>query len=391
MWQDFAHNIQSMLIGLRNALSFVPPWAISPIILVGSVAVAWLIHAAILVSVRRLFQGRRPYLRTILRATKNPTRLALLLVALAIALPTAPLGADTKSILVRAIALATICMLGWIALTVVHIGADLYLLKFRIDVEDNLLARKHITQIRVLMRAIDTVIVLVTLGFALMTFQEVRQYGVSLFASAGAAGVIFGLAAQPLLSNMIAGIQIAVTQPIRLEDAVTVQNEYGWIEEINATYVVIRLWDLRRLIVPLNFFIQQPFYNWTRQAAANLGTVLLYLDYTAPIDLIREKANEIVAKSEQGSGKVINVQVTNASAQAIEVRVLLSADNAANTSNLCAEVREKLIGFLQREYPQAFPRQRSETFEMPPRQYNNEAPPLSPTTARAENSPPPAR
>ncbi|MGB7077614.1 MAG: mechanosensitive ion channel family protein, partial [Xanthobacteraceae bacterium] len=353
----------------------------SLIILAGAVVAAWLIHAAILASLNRLFHGRRPYLQTILRATKNPTRLALLLVSLALALPTAPLGPDTKSLLVRMLALTTICLLGWIALTVVHIGADLYLLKFRIDVEDNLLARKHITQVRVLMRAIDTVIVLVTVGFALMTFAAVRQYGVSLFASAGAAGVVFGLAAQPVLSNMIAGVQIAVTQPIRLEDAVTVQNEYGWIEEINATYVVIRLWDLRRLIVPLNFFIQQPFYNWTRHAAANMGYVLLYLDYAAPIERVREKAKEIVAGSKQGSGKVINVQVTNASAQAIEVRVLLSADNAANTSNLCAEVREKLIDFLQREHPEAMPRKRNEILEMPPRKDGKGVPPFGATTA----------
>lgn len=360
----------------------MPPWAVSLIILAGALAVAWLIHAAILGLLRRFFQERRPYLRTILRATKNPTRFALLLIALAIALPTAPLEPDTKSLLVRALALATICTLGWIALTIVHIGADLYLLNFRIDVEDNLLARKHITQVRVLMRALDTIIVLVTLGFALMTFEAVRQYGVSLFASAGAAGVIFGLAAQPVLSNMIAGIQIAVTQPIRLEDAVTVQNEYGWIEEINATYVVVRLWDLRRLIVPLNFFIQQPFYNWTRQAAANMGYVLLYLDYSAPIDRIRVKANEIVAKSEQWSGKVVNVQVTNASAQAIEVRVLLSADNAANTSNLCAEVREKLIGFLQREHPEALPRQRNEILDMLPRKDGGAAPAFRDTAVK---------
>lgn len=363
MGQDILQNIQFKLIEFGNALSFVPPWAVSLIILAGAVVAAWLIHAVILASLNRLFHGRRPYLQTILRATKNPTRLALLLVALAIALPTAPLGPDTKSLLVRMLALTTICLLGWIALTVVHIGANLYLLNFRIDVEDNLLARKHITQVRVLMRAIDTVIVLVTAGFALMTFAAVRQYGVSLFASAGAAGVVFGLAAQPVLSNMIAGVQIAITQPIRLEDAVTVQNEYGWIEEINATYVVIRLWDLRRLIVPLNFFIQQPFFNWTRQAAANMGYVLLYLDYAAPIERVREKAKEIVAGSKQGSGRVINVQVTNASAQAIEVRVLLSADNAANTSSLCAEVREKLIGFLQREHPEALPRSRSESVD----------------------------
>jgi small-conductance mechanosensitive channel len=362
MWQNLLQDFQSALGAFSGTHAFAD-WAVSAILLITAVVVAWLIHALILAALHRLLQGRRPYLQTILDATKNPTRLALLIVALAIALPTAPLGPDTKTILARCLLLATICLLGWIALTLLHIGASLYLGNFRIDVEDNLLARKHITQVRVLVRVLDTLIVLITAGFALMTFDAVRQFGVSLFASAGVAGVVFGLAAQPVLSNLIAGIQLAVTQPIRLEDAVTVQNEYGWIEEINATYVVIRLWDLRRLIVPLNFFIQQPFYNWTRQSAATLGTVLLYLDYTAPIDRIRQKAGEIVAQSKEWSGKVVNVQVTNATAQAIEVRVLLSADFAGNTANLCAEVREKLIDFLQREYPTALPRSRSQTVE----------------------------
>ena len=176
------------------------------------------------------------------------------------------------------------------------------------------MARKHITQVRVLTRVLDTVIVLVTLGFALMTFEAVRQYGVSLFASAGVAGVVFGLAAQPVLSNLIAGVQLAITQPIRLEDAVTVQNQYGWIEEITATYVVIRLEDQRRMIVPLNFFIQQPFYNWTRQAAPTIGNIVLYLDYAAPVDVIRNKAIDLVAEAKQGNAKVTSVQVTNTSA-----------------------------------------------------------------------------
>ena len=177
-------------------------------------------------------------------------------------------------IFIRCLVLGTIFMIGWTALKVLHIGANLYLRNFHIDAPDNLLARKHVTQVRVLVRVPDTIIVLLTLGSALMTFDIVRQYGISLFASAGVAGVVFGLAAQPVLSNLTAGIQLALTQPIRLEDAVTVQNEYGWIEEITATHVVIRLWDQRRLIVPLNYFIQQPFYNWTRQAAANIGSVL---------------------------------------------------------------------------------------------------------------------
>jgi small-conductance mechanosensitive channel len=372
MWQDISQNLQAKLDELRGALSFAPAWAVSFIILITAFIVAWLIHAVALVILRRLLRGRRPYLRTILEATKNPTRLALLLLALAIALPTTPLGYETEIVLARFLVLATICLFGWIAMTVLNIGANLYLLRFRIDVEDNLLARKHITQVRVLMRVLDTVIVLLTLGFALMTFEAVRQYGVSLFASAGVAGVVFGLAAQPVLSNLIAGVQLAVTQPIRLEDAVTVQNEYGWIEEITATYVVIRLWDLRRLIVPLNFFIQQPFYNWTRQAAANMGTALLYLDYTAPIDRIRDKAAELIAQSKQWTGKLVDVQVTNTSPQGIEVRVLLTAQSAANTSDLCAEVREKLIGFLQREHPEALPRRRNEVVE--PRARNKEEP-----------------
>jgi small-conductance mechanosensitive channel len=362
MFQDITHNLQAELTGLRGLLSFAPAWAVSLTVVIVALAAAWLLHAAILVSLRGLLRGRPAYFRTILDATKDPTRLAFLIVALAIALPTAPVASDTADVFGKILTLATICLIGWIALTVLQIIANFYLLRFRMDVEDNLMARKHITQVRVLVRALDTVIVILTLGLALMTFDSVRQFGVSLFASAGVAGVVFGLAAQPVLSNLIAGVQLAVTQPIRLEDAVTVQNEYGFIEEINATYVVIRLWDLRRLIVPLNFFIQQPFYNWTRQASANIGTVALFLDYSAPIDAIRSKTAELVAQSKI-DGKVVNVQVANATAQAIEVRALLTATNIAATGDLCAEIREKLIGFLQREYPLALPRQRSETIE----------------------------
>src|SRR5580692_3310955 len=360
--QNITEDIQSQLSALKNALSFAPPWAVSAILLVIAVVVAWLLYAAILTAARRLLRGKRPYLLSILNATENPIRLGLLLLAFGIALPTTPLGPDTRIVLVRCLALATICLIGWIATTALDIAATLYLARFRLDTDDNLLASKHVTQVRVLMRVLDTVIVLITLGFALMTFDEVRQYGVSLFASAGVAGIVAGLAARPVLSNLLAGVQLAVTQPIRLEDAVTVENEYGWVEEITSTYVVIRLWDLRRLIVPLNFFIQQPFYNWTRQATANLGSVMLYLDYSAPIDRIRDKAAEFGAQSKI-DGKVVSVQVTNTSAQAIEVRALLTANSISATADLCAEIREKLIGFLQREYPQSLPRQRNEIIE----------------------------
>jgi small-conductance mechanosensitive channel len=360
MWPDLTQNLQAELSAVRNALSFAPPWAVSLVLLLIAVTVAWLLHAAILAVVRRVVRGRRPYLVSILDATKNPARLGLLLLAFAITLPTTPLGPETKAILARCLLLATIFLLGWIATAALEIATTIYLRKFRLDVEDNLLARKHVTQVRVLLRVLDTVIFLITAGFVLMTFDAVRQYGVSLFASAGVAGLVAGLAARPVLSNLFAGVQLAVTQPIRIEDAVTVENEYGWIEEITSTYVVVRLWDLRRLIVPLTYFIEKPFYNWTRHAANTVGSVLLYLDYAAPIDRIREKAAELVAQSKVASGKVANVQVTNARPDSIEVRVLVSADSAANASNLCAELREELIAFLLKEHPEALPRQRSE-------------------------------
>jgi small-conductance mechanosensitive channel len=360
MWQDLFQRAQSAMNDLGKILPFAPPWVLTVVLVIGIAIVLWLLYAASLAVLRRLLRGQRPYLRSVLDKTRNPTRLALLLIALAIALPTAPIGSDAESVIARVLILGTICLLGWIALVAVHIGANLYLMRFRIDVDDNLLARKHLTQVRVLMRVLDTVIVLITLGFALMTFDSVRQYGVSLFASAGVAGVVFGLAAQPVLSNLIAGVQLALTQPIRLEDAVTVQNEFGWIEEINATYVVIRLWDLRRLIVPLNFFIQQPFYNWTRQAAKTIGSVVLYLDYAAPVDSIRKKAIGLVEQTKQDNATVVNVQVTNTSRDAIELRVLINSDSTNTTSNMCADLREKLITFLHQEHPEALPRRRNE-------------------------------
>ena len=362
MWQDLVQHIQSGLDTLGNALSFAPAWAVSLVILAIALLGAWLFHAVVLAVLRRLARAH-PYARSVVEQTRHPALLALLLIALAMSLQAAPLGPDTRTIIGRVLGLATICLLGWIALTAAHVVANLYLMQFRIDVEDNLLARKHLTQVRVLVRTLDTIIVLITLGFALMTFDAVRQYGVSLFASAGVAGVVFGLAAQPVLSNLIAGVQLAVTQPIRLEDAVTVQNEYGWIEEINATYVVIRLWDLRRLIVPLNFFIQQPFYNWTRQAANIISSALIYLDYSAPIDLIRDKATELVARSARPDTAVASVQVTNLRPDCVELRVLIKSDTSGKASDACADLREQLVGFLNREHPEALPRQRSQSID----------------------------
>ena len=362
MWQAIIEGLQgrfgSMLPAARD-------WTAAAVLLVGAAIVALLLHAAILAFVRHALGERRPFLRTVVRATKGPTRLALLLVALAIALPATPLTTDTQADLARLLALATICLLGWAAATVLHIAADLYLLRFRIDVADNLLARKHVTQVRVLLRALDVMIALVTIGFALMTFDAVRQFGVTLFASAGVAGIIAGLASRPVLTNFLAGVQIAVAQPIRIDDAIIVENEWGNVEEITFTYVVVRLWDWRRMVVPLSYFIEKPFQNWTRIGGELIGTVLLYVDPTAPVQKIREKLTEIAAQSKLWNGKVVNLQVTDCNETTIQLRALVSANSAGAVWDLRCEVREKLIDFLQREHPSALPRRRYEALAEP--------------------------
>src|SRR6185295_14396074 len=223
------------------------------------------------------------------------------------------------------------------------------------------LARKHLTQVRLLTRTVNTLLIIATIGAALMTFEPVRQYGVSLFASAGVAGLIAGLAARPLLSNLFAGIQIAMTQPIRINDGIQIEGEYGRVEEITSTYVVIRLWDLRRLIVPLAYFIERPFQNWTRESTSLTGSVLIYVDYTAPVERIRQKAIELVKASPLWDGEVAKMQVIEATENALQLRVVASARSSGDAFDLRCEVREKLVEFLQREIPTALPRSRQET------------------------------
>ena len=364
MWPNFVNGAQSALSSTAGAMSFAPSWAVAIVVFIIAMGAAWLVHIGILAALRRLFQARRPYLHDVLDETRVPTLLGFLLVAAAIGLPAAPLDPDTKALLARLLGLAGIGLLGWIAVMALRIAADLYLMHFRTDVEDNLLARKHVTQVRVLLRIVEVVIALLTLGFALMTFREVRQFGVTLFASAGVAGIVAGLAARPVMSNFLAGVQLAISQPIRIADAVTVENEWGNIEEITFTYVVIRLWDLRRMIVPISYFMEKPFQNWSRISGELIGTVLLYVDHTTPVAAVRKKLNEIVAQSQLWNRKVVSLQVVDCTETTIQLRALVSANSAPSTWDLRCEVREKLIEFLQREYPHALPRRRNDVIEV---------------------------
>jgi small-conductance mechanosensitive channel len=342
-------------------LAWLPNPAVAAILLALAVTIAFLLHRIVRKLIRRLLAHRAPFVFSIFTQMHGVTQLGLVILAIIIAIPVAPVGSDTAAWMTRLVLIGVIGLIGWGAMTALKIAADLYLLRFRIDVDDNLLARKHVTQVRVLLRAADVlVVVVVTLGAALMTFEPVRQYGVSLFASAGVAGIVAGLAARPLLSNLFAGVQMAMTQPIRIDDAVVVENEWGNIEEITSTYVVMRLWDWRRMIVPLSYFIEKPFQNWTREDSALIGSAFLYVDYSAPVGIIRDKLSEIVKASKNWDGRVINLQVTDAKERTIELRCLMSARNAGRAFDLRCEVREHLVEFLQKHHPEALPRQRSD-------------------------------
>jgi len=257
---------------VQQLAGLVPDWMVGPGLIISAIVGALLVYKLARALVRRAIGPRSSILLPILQRTAGPARLALCLIAVALVLPLAPLNESWRLALTHLFAVASIALVGWITIRVVDLVSARYLQRFRSDITENFLARKHVTQVRVFKRVIDTLIIIVAVSTALMTFDSVRQYGVSLFASAGAAGVIVGLAARPLLSNLIAGVQIAVTQPIRIEDAVIIENEWGWVEDIASTYVVIRLWDWRRMVVPLSYFIERPFQNWTRDAASLIGS-----------------------------------------------------------------------------------------------------------------------
>ncbi len=360
-------TIQGGLTQIREFLDWAPNNVTGAIILALAAVAAWLLHNVLARLVRRFIKPRQPYLAGILAGTKRLSEIGLLIVALLIALPAAPFDREIATALATVLLIAAIILIGWSAITAAHIVADLYLLQFRLDVDDNLLARKHLTQVRVLRRVVDTLLIMVTVGAVLMTFEPVRQYGVSLFASAGVAGLVVGFAARPVLSNLIAGIQLAVTQPIRIEDAVVIENESGRIEEITSTYVVVRLWDMRRMIVPLTYFIEKPFQNWTRESANQIGAVLINVDYATPVDRVRQKAEEIVKASPLWDGNLVKLHVTDADAQSMQLRVIAGARSSGDAFELRCEIREKLIDFLQRELPQALPRQRQQTLTPPGR------------------------
>lgn len=246
----------------------------------------------------------------------------------------------------------------WIFINSIKIIRFVILGKYDMNIKDNLKARKIHTQLIVFERILITIVILISFSLILMSFESIRRIGVSLLASAGVAGIIIGLAAQKSIAMILAGFQIAITQPIRLEDVVIVEGEWGWIEEITLTYVVVRIWDKRRLIMPINYFIEKPFQNWTRTSAEILGTVFIYVDYGFPVDALRAELTRILGTTDLWDGNVNVLQVTNATEKSMELRVLVSSVDSPVSWDLRVFLREKLIDFIRKEFPEFLPKSR---------------------------------
>ncbi len=259
--------------------------------------------------------------------------------------------------------LITVLLIGaftWGAIAAVRGVAAAVTLLHPQDVADNLEARRVLTQTRVLARIAIGLALFAGIAFVLMTFPRARQFGTSLLASAGLSALVIGLAAKSVFGNLLAGLQIALSQPLRIDDVLIVQGEWGRVEEISSTYVVLKIWDERRLVIPLQWFIDNPFQNWTRTTSQIIGSVLLWVDYATDLEPLRAEATRLAQESKDHDGRVCLLQVVDTSERAMQLRLIVSSASAGQNWDLRCLIREGLIAWIQRHQPHALPRIRAE-------------------------------
>lgn len=288
----------------------------------------------------------------------HPARAIFFITCLLIVLPAVSrVPAAIETLIRQGLVMALVAALGWFAVGCIYFFQAATLRRYDLGAENNIRARRVHTQFQLFRRMLISFVVIIDIGALLWTFNDPRiwHYGSGLLASAGVASIILATAAKSTVANFLAGLQIAITEPIRIDDVVVVQGEWGRVEEINSAYVIIRIWDLRRLIVPLSYFIENSFQNWTRESADIMGTALLYLDYSIPVEDLRRQLNTIVHASHLWDQKVCGLQVTNLTEHSMEIRCLVSSRNASENFDLRCLVREQMSAWIQQHYPAAFP------------------------------------
>jgi small-conductance mechanosensitive channel len=340
---------------------------------------------AVAYAVLRRLSGHHPLASDVMQRASAPMEWLMPLLTLTVALRVWPVTASPAFALLQHLLLIALLAVGtWLVVRCIGTFEGAAIRRHPMDMADNLRARRVVTQVRVLARTADVIVVVIGASIVLLTIPGVRQLGASLLASAGVAGLAIGLAAKPVLSNLIAGLQIALTQPIRLDDVVIIEGEWGRIEEITGSYVVVRIWDERRLVVPLNWFIENSFQNWTRRSSQLIGTVFLMLDYRMPLAPLREELQRLCNEAPEWDRRVCVLQVTDANEHAMQLRALVSSTDSGRNWDLRCRVREGLICYVQAHHPDALPRWRGEL----ERGHPTEQPPM-PRSPEPQHSPSP--
>lgn len=328
---------------------------------VGAIVVGLIAHYILFAIIGRVIR-RKPHVAvtSFIKWARRPMRFIFPLIVVIAALPLLPLPPRFVRITEHILGLALIGCIAWLLTEMLKVFEDVVDARYNAKVSMDVNARRVRTQVSVLRRVVAVVIAILAFAAMLVTFPSIWNIGAGLFASAGVAGLVIGMAAKPTLSSLLAGIQIALTQPMSLEDVVIVNGEWGRVEEIGVTFVVVRIWDLRRMVVPLTYFIENPFQNWTYQSADILGTVFLYTDFTVPVDDVRQELHRLLKSTELWDGKVWVLQVTDCKDDVIELRALMSSSDSGKSFDCRCYVRENLIKFLQSKYPHALPKTRAE-------------------------------
>ena len=330
-------------------------------ILLATIVVAHVVRRIAFALLKRLTQRRGSLLgESLLRHGQRPSQWMLPFIAVLAVIPALPLPDAVGTALEHIAGLGLIATVAWLFILLIAVAEDILAGRYRIDVADNLTARRVRTQFQMLHRIAVVLVVVVSVAIGLMTFPAIKHIGVSLLASAGVASLIVGMAMKDTFANMIAGVQIAFAQPFRIGDAVVVEGEWGWIEEIGMMYVVVRIWDLRRLVLPLSYFLTNPFQNWTHTSADLLAHCFLYVDYTVPVDPVREELRRVCEESPLWNRRVCVLQVSDCDHHTLQLRALMDVRNSSDAWDMRCVVREKLIDFLQKNYPGSLPKYRGE-------------------------------
>ncbi len=358
-YSDCQPSTKPKITARMNGLISIPPWLSAPAALILGLAAGLLLLALLKNRLVRVFPSLGG-VSSLLNKVRTPVLAFLPVFFLRIILPALRLPAAAEEIVGPLLNAWLVVALAWAAIRGAGLARDVVMSRYRLDEKDNLKARAVYTQIQVLERIVIFGVVVIAIAAILMSFDRVRQLGVSILASAGIVGLVVGLAAQKTIGSVLAGLQIAITQPIRIDDVLIVEGEWGRVEEITLTYVVVAIWDQRRLVVPITYFLEKPFQNWTRRTAQLLGTVLIQTDYTVPVEEVRAELLRILEGTELWDRRVAGLSVVETGERTVQLRALMSAVDSGSAWNLRCLVREELLGYLQKNHPESLPRLRIE-------------------------------